>query len=133
MGAVFRLLPRFFLFVLFLTAYAVFCWGVFVSPDSRYFVACFALALGILNFVATTALWVFYLSKHFSTHRIKVLDIKKTAHQRRPVESTAALDDDDLEDENEKKARDFADTATAKMFNRTKENFSNSGNGGGLF
>lgn len=111
------------MFCLLLTGYAVFCWGVFISPSSQFFISCTALALSVFNSVAIGALWIFYLSKQFSTHRIKVLDIKKTATQRKPVEATAALDDDDLTDENEKKTRDFADSLVAKMFNRTKETF----------
>lgn len=125
-AAVFRLLPKFLFGVLVLTGYAVFCWGVFVSPDSHFFIACTALALSCLNFAATAALWVFYLSKHFSTHQIKVLDLKKTAENKRPVTTQQALTDEDQEDEGEKSARKFSETVTAQMFNRTGEKLQDS-------
>lgn len=80
------------------------------------------LALSFLNSAAIAALWVFYLSKHFSTHKVRVIDIKKTAQQKKPVESV----DIEEEDEEEARLRDFATSTTAKLFNRTKERLTDS-------
>lgn len=106
--------------ILGITAYVFFCWGIFVSPNSYFLIAVIGLTLSLINSIGLAALWIFYLSKQFSTHKLKVLDIKKTAQTMKPV-----IDEGfDHEGEEEKRITDFANTTTAALFNRTKEKFS---------
>lgn len=114
--------------LLVITGFAGFCWGVFISPNASFFVSMAALVLSLFNSAAVTALWVFYLAKQFSTHKVQVLDLQRSAQQRKPVRATAPLEPDE-EDENktpEARANEFADRAVARMFNRTKEYFDDS-------
>lgn len=97
-----------------------------------------ALVLSLFNSAAVTALWVFYLAKHFSTHKVQLLDLNKTAKHKIPVGEAVPLrkptraaplvdeDGDEIPEDEEQAAADFADRAVAKMFNRTKENLNDS-------
>lgn len=114
--------------LLVIAGFAGFCWGVLISPNAPFFVSMTALVLSLFNTAAVMALWVFYLAKQFSTHKVQVLDLQRSAKQRKPVTATAPLEDDE-EDEfktPEDKANEFAERAVAKMFNRTKEYFDDS-------
>lgn len=115
--------------LLVITGWAGFCWGVFVSPNASFFVACSALALSLFSFAGNLALWVFYLSKQFSTHKVQVLDLARTAKAKTTVPLSAPRqpsEPDEDEEDPDKAARDFADRTVAKMFNRTKEKLSDS-------
>lgn len=75
-----------------------------------------SIALSVINFVAIASLWVFYLAKTLSTHSVRVVDIKGSVSQKRPVPSPP------VEDDEERELTDFATSVSAKMFNR-KERF----------
>ena len=117
-AAVFRFLPKLFIGTLIFVGYFVFCWGVFVSPNASFFISVLGLTLSLFNSAGLAALWIFYLSKQFSTHTVKVLDIKQSATQRKPV-----IKPEYDEDDEEKPLRDFAESAVGKMFNKGKERF----------
>lgn len=102
----------------------VFCWGVFVSPNSYFFIACAALALSIITATSSAVLWIFYLSKHFSTHQVKVFDLKRSAEKKKPVTSKSF--DIDEETDEEAEATKLAESLTGQMFNRTKEKLTDS-------
>ncbi len=108
--------------LLILSGYVLFCWGVFVSPNSLFFISATALSLALFNSAAIISLWVFYLAKQFSTHTVKVMDIKESVKTRKPVIKSSI----DPEFDEEKEIKDFAESTVAKMFNRNKERLTDS-------
>lgn len=110
--------------LLVLTGYAAVCWGIIQSPNAVVFAAAIALGLSVLNSAAIFALWVFYLARQFSTHSVKVLDLKKTAATKTPVVSDKF--EVDPVDDSEKEIKNWADSVTAQMFHRTKEKLNDS-------
>lgn len=104
------------------TSWVLFCWGVFQSNSAQTIICLVSIAFSLAALGSTMALWVFYLAKQFSTHSIKVMDIKESIQKKRPVIAKAALSEDDLEGE-EKPLMDYADSVVGQMFGRTKERF----------
>lgn len=115
-------LAKFGIGLLVLTGYLLFCWGVFISPNSSHFVSVISLTLCLFNSAGIVALWVFYLSKHFSTHTVKVMDIKESVKERKPVVKASVP----TETDDEKEIKDFASSVTAQIFSKTKEKLNDS-------
>lgn len=98
----------------------LFCIAVLRSDNAWAIVSLLSLAFSLSAFALTLGLWVFYLAKQFSTHSIKVMDVKESLRARKPKMAKAAITAED-EDDEERPVRDFADSIVGQMFSRTKE------------
>lgn len=102
------------------TAWGVFVWAVVTKPELNILVSLLSLAFSCLNLFLVGALWVFCLSRMFSTHQVRWMDIRGAGSNNKFAQSFSdpLKADANGKDDLDKWAKDMAQT----LINPTKEN-----------
>lgn len=88
--------------------------AVYSSPDTTKALGLLALAFSFFSIAGMLGLWVFVLSKHLSTHSVRVMDLATVAR------AGGKQDEPPVPVTPDEKAQAHADLVTSKLFGHGK-------------